>query len=175
MRRFLGARPLGVWIALLAMVVCLVMGVGGQALSLLNWDLAVRLGLQENRTDDANLLERVLAHMEWGTCAADIVAVLPLWLLGFVGVACRRHWGAVAAMMAAACWVYAFFDYSLDRYSLTVRGGLAEWERFSGMVRGFALMGLVPAALVIWGLGANVDRFAVSRPPAGDGSSESGR
>ncbi|MBI4617327.1 MAG: hypothetical protein HY720_27200, partial [Planctomycetes bacterium] len=164
MRRFVGTRPIGVWIALASILFLLVFGIGGQSLSLVSWDLACRLGLQENRFDDPDVLERAAAHFEWGSCAADVLVVLPLLILGFVGVACRRHWGAVAALMAAACWIYAFFDYTVDRYSLAVRGGLVPWEKYSGIVLAYGLLGALPSALVVVGIAANMDRFAARRP-----------
>ena len=57
MRKIIGNRPIGVWVALGAFAFYLVFGMGGQALSLIDWDLAVNWGLQENSLDDPEILE----------------------------------------------------------------------------------------------------------------------
>lgn len=164
MRHIVGGRPVGLWMALFCMLVCIVLGGGGQALSFVNWDAAMRLGFQENDPNDPDITERILAHVEWGVSAGDTLISLPLFLVGLAGLIFRRSWGMVAAMMAAASWVYMFAVYGMQRYSLAHRDHLVEWEDYTGIIAAFALLALVPCLLIIWGLGANADRFAISRP-----------
>jgi hypothetical protein len=142
----------------------LLVGGGGQALSLLDWDLAVRLGLQENDRHSSDVIQRLLAEVEWGVCVADVFLVLPLLMIGLAGVLCRRHWGMIAAMMAALCWVDMFLVYTAQRYALVFRGGMGQWSDYAGLAGTFAVLGPVPSLLTIWGLAANADRFATSRP-----------
>jgi hypothetical protein len=164
MRRMIGRYPLGIWIALYCLLFCIVVAGGGQVLSLLDWSLAMHLQLQENDPNSPDLVQRVLAHVEWGVCVADAFLVVPLFIFGLAGVILRRRWGQVAAMMASACWAYMFLAYTAQRFALVFRGGMGKWSDYAGIVEGFALLGLGPCLLAIWGLGANADWFAVSRP-----------
>lgn len=164
MRLMIGRHPLGIWIALFAMLFCLFVAGGGQVLSLADWDLALRLHLQENDPSSSDIVQRVLAQIEWGVCVADVFLTLPLFAAGVVGVVLRRRWGMVAGMMAAICWVYMFVAYTAQRCGLVFRGGMGQGSDYAGIIGAFALLGLVPCLLIIWGLGANADRFAVPRP-----------
>jgi hypothetical protein len=163
MRRIVLNHPLGIWIALVSLVFCLLVGGSGQVLSLLDWDLAMRLQLQENDPGAADILQRVLAHVEWGVCVGDVVLVVPLFIVALAGVLCRRWWGFVTGMMATICWAYMFLIYTAQRYALVFRGGLAQWSEYAGFIGAFAVLALIPCLLIIWGLGANADRFAVPR------------
>jgi hypothetical protein len=160
MRRAISGHPLGIWIALVCMLFCLLVAGGGQALSLINWDLAMFLKLQENDPNSPDIVQRVLAQVEWGVCAADVLLVLPLFAVGFAGVLMRRHWGMVTGMMAAICWIYMFVTYAAQRYAVVFRGGMGQWSEYAGIIVAFALLCLLPCLLTIWGLGANADRFA---------------
>ncbi len=162
--RMIGRRPLGIRIALFAMLFCLFVAGGGQILSLADWDLALRLQLQENDPNSSDIVQRVLAQVEWGVCVADVFLVLPLFTVGLVGVILRRRWGMIAGMMGAICWIYMFVAYTAQRCALVFRGGMGQWSDYSGIIGAFALLCLVPCSLIIWGLGANADRFAVPRP-----------
>lgn len=163
MRHLVASHPVGIWIAITSLLSMLLVGGGGQLLSLLDWELAVRLGLQEYDRHSAELAQRLLAQIEWGVCLADAVLVVPLLVAGLVGVLCRRHWGLIAGMMAAFCWVYMFLVYTAQRYAMVFRGGFGHWDDYSSFIACFALLAMVPGLLTLWGLGANVDRFAVAR------------
>jgi hypothetical protein len=164
MRRMIGRHPLGIWIALFFMLFCLLVAGGGQVLSLLNWDLAIRLQLQENDPGSPDIVQRVLAQIEWGVCVADVFFVLPLFVVGLAGVILRRHWGMVTGMMAAICWIYMFVAYTAQRFAVVFRGGMGQWSDYAGIIAGFALLCLGPCLLIIWGLGANANRFTVPCP-----------
>ena len=175
MRRMIGRRPLGIWIALFAMLFCLFVAGGGQILSLVDWDLALRLQLQENDPNSSEIVQRVLAQVEWGVCVADVFLVLPLFAVGVIGVILRRRWGMIAGMMGAICWVYMFVAYTAQRCALVFRGGMGQWSDYAGIIGAFALLCLVPCSLIIWGLGANADRFAVPAPPQSHAAPQTGR
>lgn len=159
-RRMFGRRPGGVWIALLGMLFCLLVAGGGQLLSLIDWDLARRLQLQENDPNSPDLVQRILAQVEWGVCVADVLLTLPLFAVGLAGVVLRRRWGMIAGMMAAICWIYMFAAYTAQRWALVVRGGIGQWSDYAGVIGAFALLCLIPCLLIVWGLGANADWFA---------------
>lgn len=164
MRRIIWRRPLGIWVALFSMLFCLFVAGGGQALSLADWDLAFRLHLQEHDRYSPDVVQQVLAQVEWGVCVSDVFLVLPLFAVGLAGVILRRRWGMMAGMMAAVCWIYMFLTYTAQRCGLVLRAGLGQWGDYAAFIGGFALLGLIPCLLIIWGLGANIDRFAVARP-----------
>ena len=164
MRHIIYGHPLGIWIALLCTLFCMIVGGVGQGISLMDWDLAMRLQFQENDPNSPDIVQRVLSQIEWGVAAVDVFVVLPLFAVGFVGVMIRRLWGVLTAMMAAACWAYMFFVYTAQRYAVVFRGGMGQWSEYSGIILGFSMLGLFPCLLTILGLGANFDRFATPYP-----------
>jgi len=79
LKKEVGRFPFGVWIAIVALL-ALFLGWGMQAYSLLNWDGAVDLGLQNERfTCDA--AERAWAQESWGVAMAGMLCrfQLALW------------------------------------------------------------------------------------------------
>ena len=164
MRKDMGSRPLGIWIALFCLFFCLFFAGGMQLLSAIDWTTAVELGFQEDNPDSPDIVEQVLAHMEWGVAMGDVIVVLPLLLLGFFGVILRRNWGRTTAMMAAASWAYMVFVYAFQRYAIVYRGNLKEWGNYGELILAFAIVALLPCVLIIWGLAANADRFILPRP-----------
>ena len=106
------------------MLFCILVGGGGQLLSLLNWDLALRFHFQENDPNSPDTVQRMPAQIEWGVCAADVFLVVPLFAADLAGVIFRRRWGQMTAMAASACWVYMFLVYPAQRYALVFRGGM---------------------------------------------------
>lgn len=163
MRRRVGTQPLGVWIALVCLAFCVLVGGGGQALSFASWDTAVEAGFQEDRMDSPDLAERLLAHVEWGVAAGDVIVALPLFAAGLLGVILRRRWGWIAAMMGAACWIYMVPVYALQRWSVSERAGLRPWDHYAPLVVAFGALAFVPCLLAIWGLAANADLFCAAR------------
>lgn len=100
----LGHFPLGIWVALIALILIFLAWIM-QAYSLIDWEGAVNLGLQnESFTGDA--AERVVADVERGIAMADILWVLPLTIVAFIGLLRRKFIGFVAAMMVFAVCVY---------------------------------------------------------------------
>ena len=161
--RLVARRPIGIWLALAAGAVSLLVGGGGQLLSLFDWDLAHELGFQEHSLRSPDLAQRVLAHIEWGSAAADALLAAPLFAVGLTGILCRRRWGRTSLMMAAICWIYMFIVYTAQRLTLAFRADIGIWSDYAGLIGAFSLIALIPGGLIIWGLAANVDRF--SPPP----------
>ena len=96
--------PLGIWIAIVALILIFLAWLM-QAYSLLDWEAAVDLGLQNERfTGDAT--ERAIADVEKGIAIADIVWALPLTIIAFIGLIRKKFIGFITAMMVYAICVY---------------------------------------------------------------------
>ena len=141
-----GRFPLGVWIAIIALLL-LFLAWGMQAYSLLNWDSAVDLGLQNDRlTGDA--VERARAQTDWGVAAADMLWPLPIAIIALVGILRKRFYGFVAGLVEFSVGVYfplvfAFGYWTLYRDTAII--ALILWT--------------IPSLLAIIGLWANRQSF----------------
>ena len=142
----LGRFPLGIWIALVALVLILLAWIM-QAYSLINWEEAVKIGFQ-NESFTGNAVERAIANMERGVATADILWALPVWIIAFIGILRKKFSGFVAGMMEFAICVYFPLIY-------TFRSG-------TGMtiVLGVLLLWAIPSLLGIAGLWANRKHFS---------------
>ena len=142
MKKQLGTLPLGVWIALLGILLQL-LAWAMQAYSLLNWEHAVELGLQNDRfTGDA--AEQAWALESWGLAMTDLVWALPIGLVAFVGILRKKFHGFTAGMMELAIGVYWPVMFAFQRWDL---------HRETAVV---ALLLWVPVSLLgIWGLWKN--------------------
>ncbi len=100
----LGRYPLGVWIALLALLTSF-LGWLMQGYSLLDWEEAVSLGLQRGSLM-GDELQRALANKERGEAMADLLWPLPIAIVAIIGLLRRAFLGFVAAMMEFAICVY---------------------------------------------------------------------
>jgi hypothetical protein len=106
--------PAGIWIALAALMMTLLAWIM-QLYSLINWEGALELGLQnESFTGDA--VERALANVEYGVALADMVWPLPLTLAAFIGIFARKQWGMIAAMMNFAICVYFPLFFAFQKW-----------------------------------------------------------
>lgn len=103
-------RPLGIRVALFALLLIFLAWIM-QLYSLLDWEGAVALGLQNERFTGGGV-ERAIAAVERGIAVADIVWVLPITLVAFVGLLRMKFVGFVAAMMVFAICVYFPLFYS---------------------------------------------------------------
>jgi len=101
--------PLGIWLALFALIlICLAWIM--QAYSLIDWEGAVRLGVQ-NESFNGETAERAIADVERGVAIADILWALPITIIAFIGLLRKKFIGFVAAMMVFAVCVY--FPFSM--------------------------------------------------------------
>ncbi|NLA41235.1 MAG: hypothetical protein GX874_07470 [Smithella sp.] len=151
-----GQFPIGIW-AVLAM---LFVGGGvftifGQALSLLNWDAALRLRLQEDSRKSRDPVERTMGAMSQGEAVADVVVQGALILLASAGILLQHPVGFVAGIAQGVIWIYVTF------LVLSQRWMLYRWEIVNNMARlkhvgpAMLLVAGIPGALIITCLVAN--------------------
>ncbi|MCP4219033.1 MAG: hypothetical protein GY765_30645 [bacterium] len=110
-----GRRPLGVWLAIIALLLLLVIGFGGQAYSLMDWDGAVDMGLQNDRFS-GDSVERTLAKVEKGVCIADMIWPLPILLLALFGLFKRKFYGFAAGLMGLSIGGYFPLFFLFQRW-----------------------------------------------------------
>ncbi|NQT27043.1 hypothetical protein HQ585_16940 [candidate division KSB1 bacterium] len=148
LNKSIGCYPLGIWIAFVALVLILIAWIM-QSYSLIDWEGAVELGLQ-NESFSGNETERAVADVERGIAIADILWVFPIWLIAFIGLLRKRFFGFLAAMMEFAICVYFPLFYIFRDSS------------GQDIVLGVLLLWLIPSLLGIMGLWANRDLFRES-------------
>jgi len=144
--RRVGRFPVGVWIAIVA-ILLVFLGWGMQAYSLVNWDHAVDLGLQNERfTGDA--AERAWALESWGVAMADMLWALPVGIVALVGILRNRLYGFAAGLMELSIGIYFPLFFAFQR-----------WALFRGTVLFALLVWALPSLLGILGLWANREFF----------------
>jgi hypothetical protein len=127
LKKKINQYPLGIWIAIVALILISFAWLM-QGYSLLDWDAAVALGVQNERfTGDA--AERALADVERGVALADIVWALPLTIMAFIGLLRKRFIGFITAMMVFAICVYfpLFYLFRESMDTETVLAALFLW------------------------------------------------
>ena len=146
MQRNAGPNPLGIWIAFLAIFLIFLAWLM-QAYSLLNWEGAVGMGLQ-NGSFSGDALDRSLASKERGEAIADLLWPFPLTCLAVIGLFKRRFYGLVASMMVFAICIYfpLFYIFQL-------------WETHRGTAMGAVILWAIPSILGILGLWSNRHLF----------------
>jgi hypothetical protein len=139
-------NPAGVWLAFVALAL-LTLAWCMQAYSLMNWEHAVKLGLQnESFTGDA--VERAWALESRGLAIADMIWPLPLCIIAFAGLIRRRFYGFAAGLMGLAIGVYFPIFFAFQRwatYRETAVAALVLWT--------------IPSLLGIAGLWTNRKEF----------------
>ena len=141
-----GRYPLGIWIAGVALLLSFV-GWLMQAYSLLNWESAVKLGLQ-NGSYSGDAFDRALASKERGEALADLLWPLPIAIVALVGILKKRFVGFVAAMMEFAICIYFPLFYVFQM-----------WETHRATAVGAVILWGIPSILGILGLWANRQLF----------------
>lgn len=113
--RKIGRFQVGIWIALAALLFALFAWFT-QFYSLINWEGALKLGLQ-NESLQGDAVEVALANVEKGVALADMVWPLPLTILALVGLLYRKFYGWVAAMMTFAICVYFPLFFAFQKWN----------------------------------------------------------
>lgn len=145
-RKPIGRSPMGIRFSL-AVLGLLMMAWAMQAYSLLNWESAVELGIQNERfTGDA--AERAWAMESWGLAVADMLWPLPITLVGLMGIIRGRFYGFVAGMMSFSIGVYFPLFFAFQR-----------WATYQGTAIMALALFAVPSLLAILTLWANRDAF----------------
>jgi len=99
-----GRFPVGVWFALIALVLILLAWLM-QSYSLLNWENAVKIGAQDV-SFTGGAVERAIADVEKAVAIADIIWAFPLTIIAFIGLWKKQYFGFISAMMVYAICVY---------------------------------------------------------------------
>lgn len=143
--------PLGVWIAILALIlICLAWLM--QIYSLLDWEGAVKLGVQ-NESFIGDMAERAIADVERGVALADILWALPITIVALIGLLRKTFIGFIASMMAFAICVYFPLFYAF-RESISF-----------DIVLTAIILWAVPSLLGIYGLWMNRNFFNPNYSP----------
>jgi hypothetical protein len=119
--------PLGIWIALLALILISLAWLM-QIYSLLDWEGAVKLGLQDQSfTGDA--AERAIADVERSVAIADILWAFPITIIAFIGLFQNKFIGFITAMMVFAICVYfpLFYAFRVSMNFDIVLGTILLW------------------------------------------------
>ena len=142
----MGRFTLGIWVALVAILLILLAWIM-QSYSLINWEGALELGLQ-NESFNGGPVEQALADVERGVALADIFWALPITIIALIGVLRKRLFGFVAAMMDFAICVYFPLVFAFHRWDSHMMTALAAIILFA-----------IPSLLGILGLWPNRKLF----------------
>jgi hypothetical protein len=142
LKKPIGRYPVGIWIAALALVLLMIAWCM-QAYSLLNWDRAVDLGIQNERFSE-DPTETTWATESWGVAMADVLWPLPVTIVALVGVLRRRFYGFATALMACAIGVYFPLFFAFQR-----------WHSFRGTALTALIVFAFPCFVAVAGLWAN--------------------
>jgi hypothetical protein len=144
----IGRFPLGVWIAFIALILTFLAWVM-QAYSLLDWENAVNLGLQ-NGSFNGDTLDQALATKEKGEAIADLLWALPINILAILGIWRKKFYGFATALMEFTICVYfpLFYIFQIgNTYPETVIGAVILWG--------------IPSLLGIIGLWINKNNYKI--------------
>ena len=146
LKKYFGRFPMGIWIAIVALMLTFLAWIM-QAYSLIDWEGAVKLGLQRgNFSGDA--LDQALATKEKGEAIADLIWALPINIIALIGLFRKKFFGFVAAMMGFAICVYfpLFYVFQL-------------WNTDPETIMGAVFLWGIPSLLGIIGLWVNRNFF----------------
>ena len=102
------------WIVMAALLLTLAAWIM-QMYSLINWEGALELGLQ-NDSFNGDEPERTLARMEKGVALADMFWPLPITIIAIIGILRKKQWGIIAAYMDFAICVYFPLFFAFQRW-----------------------------------------------------------
>ena len=97
-------RPFAFWVITGFLLVSLILLLTGQTMAIIDYELAVALGLQESVDDIGQ--HGVQVNRAFGT--SDTFVYIPLIIFSIVGLARRKRWGlylSAAVMGISAYWV----------------------------------------------------------------------
>ncbi len=146
LRKKIGRYPLGIWVALIGTMFTF-LAWGMQAYSLIDWEGAIRLGVQ-NESFSGSEVERALANVERGIAVADIIWVLPITIVAFIGIIKKKIIGLIAGMMDFSICVYFPLFFAFQR-----------WNTHFDVALTAILLFAIPSILGILGLWMNRKLF----------------
>jgi len=110
-----------IWILISLAVLLVIVFLGGQTLALFNYDLTVKLGLQES-VDEIGKVGIAFAK---GFGFGDTVIYIPLLIVGILGLIKNKRWGKYSMFGALAITVYwplvNLYTIFIDRTSITLQ------------------------------------------------------
>ena len=134
-------RHVSFWILMAYLVITLLLLLSGQTMAIIDYDLAVSLGLQESVSEVSPY--GVEVNRAFG--AADTFIYVPLTLLSIVGILLKKRWAmfTTAAVMGISAYWSTMVGFMLifleDVQSYHLEPGMAYW-----VVLGFyAVSGIV--------------------------------
>lgn len=114
-------RPLGFWLLMLFAVLLFIMLLVGQTGALINYDLAVKLGLQESQ----DIIGAMGVAFNKGFAAGDTMIYAPLLIIGIIGLWLRKNWGII--VMSAVLGISAYWPI-VCLFSLYFAKGLPDFH-----------------------------------------------
>ena len=90
------------WVLILATIVLIIFLTAGQTLSLIDYDLAIDLGLQESEKE----IGKVGIAFAKGFALGDTIFYIPMLVLGILGLVKGKKWGALFMFGGLAISVY---------------------------------------------------------------------
>ncbi len=141
-------RSLAFWVVIAFLALSIPLLLAGQTLSLFDYDLTVRLGLQESRAHVGEFGVRV--NQAFG--AADTLVYVPLIVVSLIGLWRRRRWSLLTTAAVAGMSVY--WTVTVGFMMVLLRGtpgysyvpGIEIWL----FVGAYLLFGLWCLACLIW-------------------------
>jgi len=95
-------RRIGFWPLISIGILLVIFLIVGQTLSLINYDLAISLGLQESEEEVGSIGIAFAKGFAFG----DTIFYIPLLILGIIGLLKRTKWGVYAMFASCAISVY---------------------------------------------------------------------
>ncbi len=96
-------RPFAFWLIVIFLAISIILTIAGQTTSVFNYDLAVKLGLQESVVEISEL--GVQVNRAFG--AADTIIYIPLMIVSLIGLIFKKSWSLVttgAVVGVSAYW-----------------------------------------------------------------------
>ena len=109
-------RSLGFWVIVVFLAASILLMLVGQTMAVIDYDLAVRWGLQESPEDMTDL--GVQVSRAFG--AADTIVYIPLMLVSMVGLILRKRWSLLTT--AAVFGVSAYWSVTVTFMLAFLRG-----------------------------------------------------
>jgi hypothetical protein len=135
-----GGLPVGLWLVLAVLLFCLVLGVGGQTLSVLAWDKALAWRLQEDDPKSSDPMERSFFAAEWGLALADAIVQPIAVLLALYGI--------------VTILVHSGIAFSMRCHAVK-RWRLGDWTRWRNVAITYLVMAETTGLLGFVGLWSN--------------------
>ncbi|MFH2011239.1 MAG: hypothetical protein ABIJ37_00820 [Pseudomonadota bacterium] len=96
------SRPIAFWILIIFLSISILIMLIGQSMSVFNYDLTVRLGLQESQEQVSKF--GVQVNRAFG--AGDTVVYVPLLIASLIGLLLKKRWSLIATSAALAVSAY---------------------------------------------------------------------